>query len=112
MTECRSCGNAFERGPERSSDRLILCDSCFDDFVTRLKEISEGVERLRRQEDCSNECRECHLVLDMEDIVEGRNRCQNCEQTKQRIDYLLSAKSEEEADRRLEEMFGGVKKHV
>jgi hypothetical protein len=58
-----------------------------------------------------NECQQCHIVLEMDDIVEGRTLCRECEQMGHRIDYLLSAQSEEEADRRFEEVFGKVEKN-
>lgn len=107
MTKCRLCGCSYERGPKRGSDSLILCNSCFEDFKAKVEHTSEelrAIERRRMKEDESHECRECHILLEYEDVMKGDRRCDTCRKVQSDVSYLFASSSEEEFEKRLGEI--------
>lgn len=87
--KCKNCSQPFQRRRKRT-DKLILCNPCFDGFVAGINQIEKAFRRLQMDEHELNECQVCHMTLEPEDIMAGKQQCRDCQQISLDVQNLLS----------------------
>ena len=93
--KCKNCSQPFRRRP-KGTDKLILCNPCFDGFVAGIDQIKQALRRLQLDEHDPNECQVCHRTLEPEDIMGGNQQCRDCQRISLDVQNLLSLQYGEE----------------